>query len=394
MKTNNIVLINPYYGLPIPAVKGGAVETLEDLLIEENENQGKVNLYVVQPGEKNSIELGKNVTLLKIKNGGLKTFLTRVLNKCFRLLHIKRELILPYDKRVLKEVKKINNPKIIFEGNCPRNLLSKYAGIWGRENLYLHFHSRFNKKNGLKPYIRNFISISDYITNDWVSEVGDDNIKIYTLRNCVDEQRFNKRISKDERFAIRNRLGFSDDDIVVVFCGRIIPEKGVKELISAILEVDNPKVKLLIIGSPCFAVKTKTEYLEEVEKLVVKAGQRIKFTGYIPNIEMYKYYQIADMQVVPSIWQEPAGLVVVEGAMSGLPQICTSSGGMPEYFSDGGVVAVNLSDDIVKQLTEKIGYLANNKEVRENMSAKNLVGSKKFKKEEYYNNFIKIFEEV
>lgn len=58
---------------------------------------------------------------------------------------------------------------------------------------------------------------------------------------------------------------------------------------------------------------------------------RIRFTGYIENAELYQYYQCADMQVVPSMWEEAAGLVAIEGMLSGLPLVVTKSGGLVEY---------------------------------------------------------------
>lgn len=392
MKNKKIVLINPHYGLPIPAIKGGAVETLEDLLIQENSLYEKVQLIVVLPNKKTMVQDSTGVVYYRVNNRGTRYWLVRIINKGLRILHIKKQLVQPYDKRVLRIVKNLNASKIVFEGSCPQTLLKEYSKIFGRENLYLHMHSRCSNENEVDKYIQNYIGVSDYITNEWLSEAKNTDINVYTLKNCVEETRFNKRITEEESFELRKELGFNKEDIVIIFCGRIIPEKGVKELISAVLKVENPRVKLLIIGSPCFAIKTKTTYLNEVEKLVSIAGEKVKFSGYVPNVEMYKYYQMSDIQIVPSTWQEPAGLVVIEGAMSGLPQVCTNSGGMPEYFSDGGVCTIELNDCMVDQLANKIDYLANHKEIREQMAKINLGNSTGFKKVDYYNNFINILE--
>ena len=63
--------------------------------------------------------------------------------------------------------------------------------------------------------------------------------------------------------------------------------------------------------------------------------------GYINNDELYKYYQIADMQAVPSMWEEAAGLVAIEGMASGLPLVVTRSGGMVEYVDEKCALTVD-----------------------------------------------------
>ncbi len=112
---------------------------------------------------------------------------------------------------------------------------------------------------------------------------------------------------------MRNKFGFVYDDLVVIFCGRIIPEKGVLDLMNAVCGIKDPRVKLLIIGSPNFSSLQKSEYLKKVHECVGTRPDKIFFTGYIENKEVCKYYQSADLCVISSVYEDAASLVVYEG---------------------------------------------------------------------------------
>ena len=81
-----------------------------------------------------------------------------------------------------------------------------------------------------------------------------------------------------------------------------------RELLQAVINLKRPDIKLLMIGSAGFGGNVVTPYVQEVQKLVEKAGERVKFTGYIENQKLYRYYQSADIQVIPSLWEEMSEL--------------------------------------------------------------------------------------
>ena len=175
----------------------------------------------------------------------------------------------------------------------------------------------------------------------------------------------------------------------MLYCGRILEVKGVRELLTAIKEIENPNIKLLMIGNVDFALNTQTPYLKEVQELVEASGERVKFTGYIKNEELYQYYQTADIQVVPSLWEEAAGLVAIEGMLSGLPLIVTKSGGLVEYADKETAIQVERKQ-IVEELKREILALAEDKERRQKMSELSLKRAKEFSKKRFYENFIEV----
>lgn len=69
-----------------------------------------------------------------------------------------------------------------------------------------------------------------------------------------------------------------------------------------------------------------------IRRLAESMKDRILFTGYINNEELPYMYNLANVAVLLSIWDEPAGLTMIEALSCGIPFISTYSGGIPEYI--------------------------------------------------------------
>lgn len=72
----------------------------------------------------------------------------------------------------------------------------------------------------------------------------------------------------------RGEFGFKRDDTILLFCGRIIEVKDCEELLQAVINLKRPDIKLLMIGSAGFGGNVVTPYVQEVQKLVEKAGEQ------------------------------------------------------------------------------------------------------------------------
>lgn len=101
---------------------------------------------------------------------------------------------------------------------------------------------------------------------------------------------------------------------------------------------------------------------------------------------------MADIAVVPSLWEEPFGLTVVEAMAAGLPLITTRSGGIPEICE--GVATIVERDNIIDNLAAAILDLYHNPVKRKQMSAASLERSKMFDKESYAKNFFAALESI
>jgi len=131
------------------------------------------------------------------------------------------------------------------------------------------------------------------------------------------------RPSRDDA---RARLGLALTAFVIVTLARLVPEKGVADLIEAVARVPDPYGELvLLIGGD-------GPERGELERLAVtRLGDRATFLGWIHDTA--DLYAAADVFALPS-HMEGFGLVYVEAAFHGVPSIGTKVGGIPDAVAD------------------------------------------------------------
>ena len=176
-----------------------------------------------------------------------------------------------------------------------------------------------------------------------------------------------------------------------MYVGRINKQKGVKELIIAFNELNKKyaNTKLLIIGSSDFKNSKKSKYINEIQKLTTK---NTIFSGYIDNNDIWRFYKTCDTQIVPSIFKESLGDVVIEGLASSLPLIVNNVGGIPEIVVDNSALICNEKDlipSLIKNM-EKI-YLDDN-DIRESLTKNGIKRAAVFSKEQFYKNYINLIK--
>lgn len=390
MKKIALVLPEVY---PVPAVLGGAVEELVTILIEQNEIEQKAEFIVFSMANEAAEEKAKEYKHTKIVFIQKTSFCDRLINRILRytnpLVKGKTLIDIAYYRRVFAYLKEHPVDAIVAEGGLYHEF-HRFAEEFGKEKIYLHIHHHLL----CEPYIDHLyggvIGISEFATKEWMRTTEDKTVRPYTVYNCVNEDKFTKRITNEERAALRAEFGFTPEDTVVMYCGRILEVKGAKELVQAVINLNNPNIKLLMIGSAISGGNAATPYVAEVQKLVEEAGERVKFTGYIDNKELYRYYQSADMQVIPSLWEEAAGLIAIEGMLSGLPLIVTKSGGLVEYATADTAIQID-RENVVANLESAIKGLAEDITKREQMREASLKKAKEFPKSRFYNSFVEVF---
>ena len=137
------------------------------------------------------------------------------------------------------------------------------------------------------------------------------------------------------------------------------------------------------------------KYEKELYKIAEKIGnERIIFSGHIEQRELYKYYNLCDIQVIPTIGEEGAGLVAIEGAYAGLPLIVTNSGGLVEFVSPSSSIILNKESNLIQNLSKTIMYLAEHPNICEKMSDSSKQNAMKYTKKAYYQNFIQIMDKI
>lgn len=394
--------------LPVPASKGGAVENIVVNLLNENEKNNKVEFNVVSIFDDISYNESKkysksNFNFIKV-NPLIKfidkiTFLIakKILKKensqSYRYIFQR----LYYLNKCSKILKKNDFDKVILE-NHPTQYLAlkweknylKYAGRY-----YYHCHNEFPGTYGCSEIIKNtkkIICVSNFIANSISNLMNMPSDKFVVLRNCINVKRFSNELNFDEKKKLKEKYGIKDNEKILLFTGRITPEKGVKELVESLKNVSNQNYKLLILGSALNELKTKTKYQEEIENIVQTISSKVIFTGFIKYQEINKFYSIADIAVLPSIWDDPAPLTVIESLVSGLPIITTNSGGIPEYATNGSAIIIQRNKDLVENLSKNINLLLNDEAKLKEMSTSAKKVSKDLTLDNYYNNFIDIMK--
>lgn len=115
-----------------------------------------------------------------------------------------------------------------------------------------------------------------------------------------------------------------DSRIRVGFLGRLHPTKGIRVLLDAFIRTARPDLVLRIAGSGAEAY--------EAELRAEAGGHAVEFLGHTPANE---FLREIDVLVVPSLWHEPMGRVVIEAAMHGVPVVAANRGGISELFVEG-----------------------------------------------------------
>ena len=379
--------------LPIPAVQGGAVENLIDFYLAYNQINKRHDITIYSPWDiqaKNSSEITSNENHYIYID--VTSFCARIKRRVYKYLHTNEYynyFIEYYFEKVYTHLKKKNFDLIILE-NCP-GFVYKLSQR-GYKNLILHLHNdllnaetRYHETifNGLT----HIITVSDYIKKR-VSTIQQSD-KIQTVYNGIDLSMFS---TKDTSPIIREKIGFSANDFVIVYSGRINQEKGISELIDAMFLLnDIPQVKLLVLGSTFFNDSTcDNEFSRLLKAKAQIIKERIVFTGFIPYSQVPTYLKLADMAVLPSMWEEPFGLTILEAMAMGLPLITTRSGGIPEICE--GVATIVERDNIINNLASAIHDFYMHPEKRQQMTAANLERAKLFDKETFAKNFFNAIE--
>lgn len=149
---------------------------------------------------------------------------------------------------------------------------------------------------------------------------------------------------------IKNKLNIELSDFIIGFCGRLVKDKGVIELVSAfqILTNNHPEksLKLLIIGDP-----ENRDALPQDTLYYLKHTNNVIFTGKVPFDDIQKYYVLMDVLVLPS-HREGFGMVAVEASAMEKPVIVSDYTGCAETIipNETGLYINQNPETIVKAI--------------------------------------------
>lgn len=168
----------------------------------------------------------------------------------------------------------------------------------------------------------------------------------------------NSKFSTIERMAFRERINLKNQELLILFVGRLDDIKGVDILLNAysLLLKENSNYHLLMAGEGNFeGIINKCENL----------WGKITFAGFVSQETLYSLYQIADIGIMPS-WHEQCSYVAIEFMMHNVPLITSNSTGLDEML-DENKIEINEGEDSSSMSAKAIACLIENISSKEMM---------------------------
>lgn len=160
----------------------------------------------------------------------------------------------------------------------------------------------------------------------------------------------------------RSQFGFTDQDILLVYAGRVAPEKNINFLLQSFAGIAQliPNIYLLIVGGG------KKQFEEELQNLIYELGvaNRVRIMGLTPYESIPSYLAMCDIFVTTSV-SETFGMSTVEAMGAGLPIMGVHSAGTSDIVEDGKTGF--LSTESVAAFTAKLTYLCLHPGLRKQM---------------------------
>jgi glycogen synthase len=213
------------------------------------------------------------------------------------------------------------------------------------------------------PKHASMIAVSETVKQQHV-EAGIDPSRIEVIYNGIDASFL--ALPKAERVQSEEKQPFQ-----LLYVGRLRVEKGITVIFKALsllakdrgaLQSGKLPLHLHIFGSG------DKLYIDELQALLQEKAltQAVTFHGKIPQHELIAWYDRADVMLVPSLWQEPFGLVIAEGMARKLPVIASNLGGPAEILTHE-VNGLLVTPGNEQELAMAIGRLMDDQALRDRL---------------------------
>lgn len=382
------LLIVNYMALPLPPAKGGAVEYLVDAFLRDNEKTHAHDITVYSIYDEKAEKQASGYKYTEFKYIKLQGFWDK-LNRAIRHL-INRipgmQVGNAYISKIIKKEKSAEKYDAVIIENAPAFALSFPKKFNGK--LILHLHNDYlNSTIKCAKKIFDKFSAIYTISNslgDCVRTI-ENSEKIKTLYNGIDLERFSNDCQA--RLRMREKYGISEDDFVFMYCGRIVPDKGVLQLVKAFRALDNQnnKIKLVVVGGAGYGNFETTAYVNKVKE---SSDPNVIFTGFIDYNKVADIYCVADVGVIPSSCNDAFNLTTVEFMSNGIPIIISDQGAMKELVNNNCSVVVKYDDyEFERNIKDALEYVLDNKERLSLMGCEAYKTSKKFSIEAHCKRF-------
>lgn len=227
-------------------------------------------------------------------------------------------------------------PVTYFLTRLRRKPFVLWTGIWHHPQTLFHRFS-FPLTRYIYHHADAIVTYGSHVKR-YLSQLGVPPEHIFPAYHATDNAVYRQTASSESLAEIRERLALTDRP-VILYVGRLSPEKGLLNLIAAVARLRKWRPVLVFVGAG--------EQQPILEEACRQAGVDARFIGYVRTEQLYQYYALAYVFVLPSVttqtFKEPWGLVVNEAMNQGVPVIATdavgaAAGGLVQHDETGMVV--------------------------------------------------------
>ena len=316
-----------------PRIVGGIARVVNDLSKRLIKDGHEVHVITYKEGDVPYYENDKGVYVHRVDNYMINpnNFIDWIMQLNFNMVAKANEIILKegnfdvihahdwlvaYAAKTIKQSYNIPIVATIHATEAGRN-----SGIHNEVQRYV------NDTEWLLTYESSEVIVnSNYMKNELQRLFGLPYEKINVIPNGINTTAYTG-IEKDYEF---RRQYAMDNEKIILFMGRLVYEKGVQHLISAMPKILDKyhDAKLLIAGKGGM----ENELKAQVERMGLR--DKVYFTGYLNARQVSKMYRCADISVFPSTY-EPFGIVALEAMLAGVPTVVSDVGGLNEIVTHG-----------------------------------------------------------
>ena len=316
-----------------PRIVGGIARVVHDLSKRLIKDGHEVTVVTYKDGDLPEYENDKGVKVYRVENYMIRpnNFIDWIMQLNFNMVAKASEIIRKEGKfdvihahdwlvttsaKTLKQAFGIPLVATIHATEAGRN-----SGIHDEQQRYI------NDTEWLLTYEATEVIVnSNFMKGHVQSLFGLPFDKINVVPNGINITNFNG-IERDYEF---RRQYAMDNEKIILFMGRLVYEKGVQHLISAMPKIlrNYHDAKLIVAG--------KGGMMDELRRQVDSMGlsSKVYFTGYLNSKQVQKMYKCADVAVFPSTY-EPFGIVALEAMLAGVPTVVSDVGGLNEIVDHG-----------------------------------------------------------
>ena len=316
-----------------PRIVGGIARVVHDLSKRLIKDGHEVTVVTYKEGDMLPYENDKGVEVYRVDNYMINpnNFIDWIMQLNFNMVAKASEIISgqgsfdvihAHDWLVANSAKTLKNSfKIPLVCTIHATEAGRNGGIYDDYQRYI------NDTEWLLTYEASEVIVNSiFMKNEMQRLFGLPYEKINIVNNGINVTAFSG-VERDYDF---RRQYAADNEKIILFMGRLVYEKGVQHLISAM-----PKIlssyrdsKLIIAG--------RGGMIDDLRAQVSSMGisDKVYFTGYLDEKQVAKMYKCADISVFPSTY-EPFGIVALEAMLAGVPAVVSDIGGLDEIITHG-----------------------------------------------------------